>query len=122
MAIIGAEERFPVANAKARKAKTTITIRDVAEESGFSATTVSIVLNNAPLAGYIPPHTKARIQKAAKSLGYHPNIFAKSLRTKRNHTVGVMLFDVTDPYCTLILRGSENTLYQASHMPRLDEH
>ena len=97
----------------------TITIRDVAKSSGFSATTVSIVLNNAPLARYIPQTTKTRIQSAAKKLGYHPNIFAKSLRSRRNHTVGVMVFDVTDPYCTLILRGIENSLYQASFMPIL---
>jgi LacI family transcriptional regulator len=96
--------------------KTTVTIRDVAKTSGFSASTVSIVLNNAPLARYIPPQTKARIQKAAKTLGYHPNVFAKSLRSKRNHTVGVMVFDITDPYCTLILRGIENSLYQASYL------
>ncbi len=96
--------------------KTTVTIRDVAKMSGFSASTVSIVLNNAPLARYIPPPTKARIQKAAKTLGYHPNVFAKSLRSKRNHTVGVMVFDITDPYCTLILRGIENSLYQASYL------
>jgi DNA-binding LacI/PurR family transcriptional regulator len=104
-----------------RRPRSTITIRDVAEESGFSATTVSIVLNNAPLARYIPSHTKIRIQKAAKKLGYHPNIFAKSLRSKRNHTVGVMVFDVTDPYCTLILRGIENSLYQASYLPILTD-
>jgi LacI family transcriptional regulator len=104
-----------------RRPKTNITIRDVAEESGFSATTVSIVLNNAPLARYIPSPTKVRIQKAAKKLGYHPNIFAKSLRSKRNHTVGVMVFDVTDPYCTLILRGIENSLYQASYLPILTD-
>ena len=77
MFIIGPEDGSLVANAKSRKAKTTITIRDVAEESGFSATTVSIVLNNAPLARYIPPHTKTRIQKAAKKLGcaicHHPS-------------------------------------------------
>jgi LacI family transcriptional regulator len=101
--------------------KNTATIRDVARVSGFSTSTVSIVLNNAPLARYIPPPTKMRIQKAAKSLGYHPNIFAKSLRSKRNHTVGVMLFDVTDPYCTLILRGIENSLYQASFLPILTD-
>jgi DNA-binding LacI/PurR family transcriptional regulator len=101
--------------------RTAITIRDVARASGFSASTVSIVLNNAPLARYIPLPTKGRIQKAAKSLGYHPNIFAKSLRSKRNHTVGVMVFDVTDPYCTPILRGLENSLYQASYLPILTD-
>jgi DNA-binding LacI/PurR family transcriptional regulator len=101
--------------------RTAITIRDVARASGFSASTVSIVLNNAPLARYIPLPTKGRIQKAAKSLGYHPNIFAKSLRSKRNHTVGVMVFDVTDPYCTPILRGLENSLYQASYLAILTD-
>ena len=65
-----------------------ITIRDVAKESGFSSTTVSIVLNDAPLARYIPPVTKKRIEKAAKKLGYRPNLFARSLRSKRSHTVG----------------------------------
>ena len=98
-----------------------ITIRDVAKESGFSSTTVSIVLNDAPLARYIPPATKKRIEKAAKKLGYRPNLFARSLRSKRSHTVGVMVFDMTDPYCTLILRGIENSLYQSSFLPILTD-
>src|SRR6266481_8166530 len=98
-----------------------ITIRDVAKESGFSSTTVSIVLNNAPLARYIPAATKKRIEKAAKKLGYRPNLFARSLRSKRSHTVGVMVFDMTDPYCTLILRGIENSLYQSSFLPILTD-
>ncbi len=98
-----------------------VTIRDVARESGFSSTTVSIVLNNAPLSRYIPATTKRRIEKAAKKLGYRPNLFARSLRSKRSHTVGVMVFDMTDPYCTLILRGIENTLYQSSYLPILTD-
>jgi LacI family transcriptional regulator len=98
-----------------------ITIRDVAKESGFSSTTVSIVLNDAPLARYIPPGTKKRIEKAAKKLGYRPNLFARSLRSKRSNTVGVMVFDMTDPYCTLILRGIENSLYQSSFLPILTD-
>src|SRR3954467_15518084 len=98
-----------------------VTIRDVAKESGFSSTTVSIVLNNAPLARYIPVATKKRIERAAKRLGYRPNLFARSLRSKRSHTVGVMIFDMTDPFCTLILRGIENTLYQASYLPILTD-
>jgi len=98
-----------------------VTIRDVAKESGFSSTTVSIVLNNAPLARYIPAATKKRIERAAQKLGYRPNQFARSLRSKRSHTVGVMVFDMTDPYCLLVLRGIENTLYQASFLPILTD-
>jgi LacI family transcriptional regulator len=98
-----------------------VTIRDVAKESGFSSTTVSIVLNNAPLSRYIPPKTKKRIERAAQKLGYRPNQFARSLRSKRSHTVGVMVFDMTDPYCTLVLRGIENALYQASYLPILTD-
>src|SRR6202161_4836783 len=99
----------------------TVTIRDVAKQSGFSSTTVSIVLNNAPLARYIPAVTKKRIEQAAKKLGYRPNQFARSLRSKRSHTVGVMVFDMTDPYCPLVLRGIENTLYEASYLPILTD-
>ncbi|HEY1263962.1 MAG TPA: LacI family DNA-binding transcriptional regulator [Terriglobales bacterium] len=101
--------------------KSTVTIRDVAKESGFSSTTVSIVLNSAPLARYIPDATKKRIERAAKKLGYRPNLFARSLRNKRTHTVGVMVFDMTDPYCTLVLRGIENSLYQSSFLPILTD-
>jgi LacI family transcriptional regulator len=98
-----------------------VTIRDVAKASGFSSTTVSIVLNNAPLARYIPLVTKKRIETAAKKLGYRPNLFARSLRSKRSHTVGVMVFDMTDPYCTLVLRGIENSLYQLNLLPILTD-
>lgn len=94
-----------------------VTMRDVAKASGFSPATVSIVLNNAPLARYIAPATKKRIEDTAKKLGYRPNVMARFLRSKRTHSVGVMFFDITDPYCTPILRGIENALYQASYVP-----
>jgi LacI family transcriptional regulator len=107
--------------ARKRSQPAAVTIRDVAERSGFSSATVSIVLNNAPLARYIPDTTKGRIQRAASQLGYRPNLFARSLRSRRSHTVGVMVSDMTDPYCTLVLRGMENTLYQSSFLPILTD-
>jgi len=94
-----------------------VTMRDVATQSGFSSATVSIVLNNAPLARYIAPATKKRIEEVARKLGYRPNAMARFLRSKRSHSMGVMFFDITDPFCTLILRGIENSLYQASYVP-----
>jgi LacI family transcriptional regulator len=94
----------------------TVTMRDVAESSGFSPATVSIVLNNAPLARYIAPATKKRIEDAAKKLGYRPNAMARFLRSKRSHSVGVMFFDIADPFCIPVLRGIENALYQSSYV------
>jgi DNA-binding LacI/PurR family transcriptional regulator len=101
--------------------KRVVTMRDVAKKSGFSSATVSIVLNDAPLARYIPESTKKRIERAAQRLGYRPNLFARTLRSKRTHTVGVMVFDMTDPYCTLVLRGIENSLYPSSYLPILTD-
>jgi DNA-binding LacI/PurR family transcriptional regulator len=94
-----------------------VTMREVATQSGFSPATVSIVLNNAPLARYIAPATKKRIEEVARKLGYRPNAMARFLRSKRSHSVGVMFFDITDPFCTMVLRGIENALYQASYVP-----
>jgi LacI family transcriptional regulator len=91
-------------------------MKDVATQSGFSPATVSIVLNNAPLARYIAPATKRRIEETAKKLGYRPNAMARFLRSKRSHSIGVLFFDITDPFCTLIMRGVENALYQASYL------
>src|SRR5207248_8229444 len=68
---------------------------------------ISIVLNNAPLARYIAPTTKKRIEEVAKKLGYRPNAMARFLRSKRSHSVGVMFFDIMDRFCTPVLRGIE---------------
>jgi LacI family transcriptional regulator len=113
--MVPAEETQPVKRPSAKG--TAVTMREVATQSGFSPATVSIVLNNAPLARYIAPATKKRIEDVARKLGYRPNAMARFLRSKRTHSIGVMFFDITDPFCTLVMRGIENTLYQASYVP-----
>jgi LacI family transcriptional regulator len=100
-----------------KQASSRITILDVARKSGFSASTVSIVLNEAPLSRYVAATTKEHIRKTAKALGYRPDAFARSLRSRRSHTVGVMIFDISDPFCTLILRGIEKTLHPTDYLP-----
>ena len=94
-----------------------VTLVDVARESGFSPSTVSIVLNEAPLSRHIAATTKERIRKTAQRLGYRPDAFARSLRNRRSHTIGVMIFDISDPFCTLILRGIQKSLYPTSYQP-----
>lgn len=101
------------------KTNATVTIRDVARECALSATTVSMVLNQAPLASYIPESTKKRIFEVAEALGYQPNPFAQALRSHRSHTIGVMVPDIADPYCAQILRGIENSFSRSSYLPFL---
>ena len=94
-----------------------VTLMDVARASGFSASTASIVLNEAPLSQHVAEKTKERIRSTAKALGYRPDVFAQSLRRRRTHTIGVMIFDISDPFCTLILRGIEKAVDPTTYLP-----
>jgi LacI family transcriptional regulator len=91
-----------------------VTLRDIAKETGLSIATVSMVLNKA--ARRIPPATQRLVEETARKLGYFPNLQARSLRSKRTHSIGLLIFDITDPYCALILRGVENSLGDAGYM------
>ena len=90
---------------------------DVARASGYSASSVSIVLNDAPLAENLSPRTRRRIRETAEQLGYRPHLFARSLRTQRSNTIGVIVFDMSDPFCTLILRGIDKHFQPAGFLP-----
>lgn len=96
-----------------------VTLLDVARASGFSASTVSIVLNSAPLSRYVAAATKERIREAALQLGYHPDAFARSLRRRRSNTIGLMAFDLSDPFCTQIVRGAQTRLNDTRYLPLL---
>ena len=103
-----------------RKPKPTrVTLQDVARESGFSPSTVSIVLSEAPLSRYVAAQTKERIRATAAALGYRPDVFARSLRSRHSNTIGVLVFDISDPFCVLILRGIEKALHGTRWMPIL---
>ena len=96
-----------------------VTIRDVAGESGVSVTTVSMVLNDGPAARRISGQTRRRIWKTASRLGYRPNLFARSLRRKRSQSLGVVVFDITDPYGAQILRAIETHVQPSGYFPVL---
>ena len=71
-----------------------ISIKDVAQESGFSKSTVSAVVNNLPC---VKPVTKEKVQQAIDKLGYRPNIAARELITQRKHNIGIVnvVYDVS---------------------------
>lgn len=101
-----------------RKTKSThVTLADVARASGFSTSTVSIVLNDAPLSRYVAAKTKEHIRKQADQMGYHPDALARSLSSRHSQTIGVLVFDISDPFCMSLLRGIERTLYPTPYLP-----
>jgi len=65
----------------------TPTMADVARLAGVSASTVSYVLTGARP---ISQPTRERIQDAMRELGYTPNIFARSLKSKRSRIIAVL--------------------------------
>jgi len=64
------------------------TIRDVARHAGVSVTTASYVLNDT---GNISDATRHRVLASAEKLNYHPNAFAKHLKKRKTHTIGVFI-------------------------------
>jgi LacI family transcriptional regulator len=104
-----------LADRKQTKGRTTLA--DVAKDCGFSVSTVSIVLNEAPLSRSISAATKARVREAAARMGYRPDAFARSLRSRRSQQIGIMVFDIADPFCTLILRGIHTALRSTDYLP-----
>lgn len=66
--------------------------------------TVSRVLNDR---GGANAETQDRVRAAAKSLGYLPNLFAKSLKNNRSNVVGIVVPDIANPFFPEIIRGAE---------------
>ena len=96
-----------------------VTLLDIARACGFSVSTVSIVLSEAPLSKNVAAKTRERIRTMARKLGYHPDAFARSLRSRSSQTIGVLAFDLSDPFCIPVVRGIQAGLYPASYMPLL---
>lgn len=92
---------------------------DVAHACGFSVSTVSIVLSEAPLSQNVAEKTRQHIRAMAQQLGYHPDAFARSLRRRRSQTIGVLAYDLSDPYCIPVVRGIQQGLQPDNYLPLL---
>lgn len=89
-----------------------VTLKTIADHLGLTPGTVSAALNNSPAARSIPEHTKQRILAAARELDYRPNFFARTLRTRRTYTIGVIAEEIGDAYGSMVISGIEQYLRQ----------
>jgi LacI family transcriptional regulator len=92
------------------------TIRDVAERSGVSITTVSHVLNDVP-GKRVSSQTRKRVQKVAAELLYTPNQLARGLRTQRTRMIGFLSDRVsTTPFAGRMILGAQDAAAEAGSL------
>jgi len=85
-----------------------IKLEDIAKETGFSISTVSRVLSNSSYP--VSEQIREKVLSVAETLGYEPNIAARSLRTDRTNTIGIIVDDLLSPFTPPILRGIQDYL------------
>jgi LacI family transcriptional regulator len=83
-------------------------LEDIARESGFSIATVSRVLNHSTYP--VKPAVRELILETAQAMGYHPNLVARSLRTDKTKTVGILVDDLLSPFTPPVVRGIQDRL------------
>src|ERR1700678_3690410 len=94
------------------------TLRDVAAAASAHPATASRALNPETRL-LVSEETARRVTAAAAALGYRPNPVARSLRTRRSHSVGVLIPDLNNPIFPPIVRGLEDKLAAAGYVALL---
>ena len=83
-----------------------IKISDVALHAGVSKSTISQYLNGR--FDYMSKATKERVASSIKELNYIPNAIARSLKTNKTKTIGVIVRDISGHYTSRSLRGIDD--------------
>lgn len=88
------------------------TLQDLADVVGLTANTVSRALNDR---SGVRPATRALIKAEAERLGYVPNIHARSLVLGSRKTIGVILPNISNPFCSDLVSEVELQAQRAGY-------
>ncbi|HKZ79706.1 MAG TPA: LacI family DNA-binding transcriptional regulator, partial [Pyrinomonadaceae bacterium] len=86
------------------------TIADVAKHAGVSIATVSRVVNQTTT---VSDETAARVQASIAELKYKPHTAARSLASRKTHTLGLVLPEISGEFFSPLLRGIEAVVREA---------
>jgi DNA-binding LacI/PurR family transcriptional regulator len=78
--------------------------KELAKLAGVSAGTVSNVISGST---NVSERARQKVLEAIRILNYQPNLIARSLRTNRTHTLGIVIPDITIAFFPKIIRGAE---------------
>jgi DNA-binding LacI/PurR family transcriptional regulator len=80
------------------------TQKDLARLAGVSAGTVSNVISGSV---QVSDRAREKVLKAVRALNYQPNLIARSLKTNRTNTLGIVVPDIVIPFFPGVIRGAE---------------
>jgi LacI family transcriptional regulator len=95
-----------------------VTLREVARLAGVHPGTASRALNDATRS-LVKTETVERVLAAANVLGYKPNFLARSFKTRRTLSIGVIIPDINNPLFPPMVRGVEDRLAKAGYVALL---
>jgi DNA-binding LacI/PurR family transcriptional regulator len=81
------------------------TQKELAKLAGVSAGTVSNVISGL---SSVSEKSRLKVLEAIRILNYQPNLIARSLKTNRTNTLGIVIPDITIPFFPKIIRGAES--------------
>jgi LacI family transcriptional regulator len=87
-------------------------IRDIAQQAGVSTATVSHVINNTR---FVSDEIKQKVQEVIERNGYTPNAHARTLAMKRNHTFGLILSDLSNPFFPELVKSIQECAQQKGY-------
>jgi LacI family transcriptional regulator len=85
-----------------------VSMKDIAEKAGVSIALVSYVLSGKEKESRVGEEIAKKIKVIAKELNYQPNHLAKSLRSGKTHTIGLIIADISNPFFANIARVVED--------------
>jgi LacI family transcriptional regulator len=89
-----------------------ITSKELARICGVSIGTVDRALNNRP---EISQKTRERILRVSRDLGYRPHLVARSLKTGRTMTLGIVVFDLDNRFFAQLVNAVERAARDSSY-------
>ncbi|AUD04328.1 LacI family DNA-binding transcriptional regulator [Spirosoma pollinicola] len=88
--------------------KTKVSIKDIAQKAGVSTALVSYVLNGKEKESRVGQEIALKVKQIATELNYQPSHLAKSLRSGKTHTIGLIIADISNPFFANIARVVED--------------
>lgn len=91
------------------------TLKDIANKTGVSVSTVSRVLHDNSKKYKISDETQERVKKAAKELGYRINTLARGLRLQKTYEIGLIVPDIANPFFSAMIKSLAGELRKGGY-------